>query len=56
MSISSGGTPDQVDGGYYAPVGVFNQLGSEGWRLTTSVHEQLEGVGNFTFHYFIRES
>jgi hypothetical protein len=56
LSISGGGTAEQVDGGYYAPVGVFNQLGAEGWRLTTSVYERLEGVGDFTFHYFTRES
>jgi hypothetical protein len=56
LSISDGGAPESVDGGYFNPVAVFNELGAEGWRLTTGVHEQLPGIGAFTMHYFVRES
>jgi hypothetical protein len=55
LSVSDGGAPEKVDGGYFQPIAVFNQLGADGWKHTGSVHEQIEGVGNFTMHYFCQE-
>ena len=56
LSIIADGAPESIEGGYFRATAVFNQLGADGWRLTTSVHEQLEGVGAFTMHIFCRES
>lgn len=44
------------DTGYHNPARVFNLMGKEGWLLTSSVHEPLQGIGALTLYWFRRES
>jgi hypothetical protein len=56
INVARGGAPEDVAGGYFRLSAVFNQLGSEGWLLRASVHEQLGDRGAYTLHTFGREA
>jgi hypothetical protein len=56
INIVRGVVPEDVEGGYFQLPRIFNELGSEGWLLRSSVHEQIAEVGAFTLHCFARET
>lgn len=56
LSINHGGVPEFIEGAYFRPLALFNQLGADGWRLATSIREEIPAVGPFSFHYFVRET
>jgi hypothetical protein len=51
INISRGAAPASIEGGYLQLPRVFNELGSEGWLLRSSVPEQITDVGTFTLHF-----
>jgi hypothetical protein len=56
INVARGDVPEDIGGGYFRPSAVFNRLGSEGWLLRASVHEQLGDKGAYTLHTFSREA